>query len=49
MASYEQWSLSTPEALRNEFFRGMQVLNSGETTEGAARFAAGAGRHGAFT
>ena len=49
MASYEQWSLSMPEALRNEFFRGMQVLNSGETTEGAARFTAGAGRHGAFT
>ena len=49
MASYEQWSLSIPEALRNEFFRGMQVVNSGETTEGAARFAGGAGRHGAFT
>ncbi len=48
LASYEQWSLSLPEALRNEFHRGMQVFSSGETSEGAQRFAAGAGRHGSF-
>ncbi len=48
LSSYEQWSLPLPEALRNEFRRGMQVINSGETSSGAARFASGSGRHGAF-
>jgi enoyl-CoA hydratase len=48
LASYEQWSLPLPEALRNEFSRGMQVVQSGETGEGAARFAGGVGRHGSF-
>jgi enoyl-CoA hydratase len=48
LASYEQWSVSTPEALRNEFYRGMQVVRSGETAAGAERFASGAGRHGSF-
>ena len=28
--------------------RGMEVINSGETREGATRFAEGAGRHGSF-
>ncbi len=46
LSAYEQWSLPLAEALRNEFRRGMQVVGSGETAEGAARFAAGAGRHG---
>ncbi len=49
LASYEQWSLSMAEALRNEFYRGMQVIGTGETAQGAARFAGGAGRHGSFT
>jgi enoyl-CoA hydratase len=48
LSSYEQWALALPEALRNEFRHGMQVLESGETLQGAARFAAGAGRHGSF-
>ncbi len=48
LASYEQWSLPLPEALRNEFHRGMEVIASGETVAGAGRFATGAGRHGAF-
>jgi enoyl-CoA hydratase len=48
LASYEQWSLPLPEALRNEFRRGMQVVTSGETASGAGRFASGAGRHGSF-
>jgi enoyl-CoA hydratase len=48
LSSYEQWALSLPDALRNEFYRGMQVVQSGETGEGAARFAGGVGRHGAF-
>ncbi len=47
LASYEQWSLSLEEALRNEFHRGMQVIASGETAAGAGRFASGSGRHGA--
>lgn len=33
-------------ALANEFARGLEVIGSGETLEGASRFAAGAGRHG---
>jgi enoyl-CoA hydratase len=47
-SSYEQWSLSLSDALRNEFNHGMQVVARGEMLEGAARFAAGAGRHGSF-
>ena len=47
MSSYEQWNLSLPEALHAEYEHGMHVLRSGESLEGAARFAAGAGRHGA--
>lgn len=43
-----QWDLSLPEALRAEMLGGIEVVRSGETGAGAARFAAGAGRHGAF-
>jgi len=46
LSAYEQWSLPTEEAIRNEFRRGMQVIASGETAAGAKRFAAGDGRHG---
>jgi enoyl-CoA hydratase len=48
LASYEQWSMTLAEALRNEFYRGMQVLATGETVAGATRFASGRGRHGSF-
>src|SRR5262245_20711592 len=48
LSSYEQWALDLPAALRNETGRGLQVMASGETGAGAARFAAGAGRHGRF-
>jgi enoyl-CoA hydratase len=48
LSAYEQWDLSYPEAMANETSRGMEVINSGETREGATRFAQGAGRHGAF-
>jgi enoyl-CoA hydratase len=44
---YEQWDLSFEEAMRNEFRRGSEVLDSGEAQAGAARFTKGAGRHGA--
>ena len=47
LSALEQWSLPWSEATRNEFRRGMDVIASGETATGAARFAAGAGRHGA--
>ena len=46
LSSYEQWSLPMNEALSNETRRGMQVLRSDEARTGAARFAAGHGRHG---
>ncbi|HEX4579991.1 MAG TPA: crotonase/enoyl-CoA hydratase family protein [Candidatus Dormibacteraeota bacterium] len=46
MSTYEQWSLTTADALVNETRRGIAVISSGETSAGAARFAAGQGRHG---
>lgn len=47
LSALEQWSLGWREAMLNEFHRGMTVINSGESKEGATRFASGAGRHGA--
>ncbi len=47
-SSYEQWTLSLDEALRRETELGLEVVRSGETLEGAQRFAAGAGRHGSL-
>ena len=44
-SAYAQWELAMEEALRQEGRGGLQVL--GEAIAGAARFAAGAGRHGA--
>jgi enoyl-CoA hydratase len=46
MSLYEQWSLDTASALRNETRHGLEVIASGETLAGAARFRAGVGRHG---
>ena len=46
LASYDQWSLDLPEALRAEYRHGIETIRSGETQAGAARFAAGEGRHG---
>lgn len=48
LSAYEQWDLSLEDALANEFRRGLQVIESKETVTGAARFAAGKGRHGNF-
>jgi enoyl-CoA hydratase/carnithine racemase len=45
-SSYEQWGLPLEEALRVETRIGLEVIRSGETAEGARRFAGGAGRHG---
>lgn len=44
---YEQWDKPIDIALADEFTSGMQVIRSGETREGAQRFAEGKGRHGA--
>ena len=47
LSTFEQWGLSEDEAAVNEARRGRQVIASGETMEGARRFADGAGRSGA--
>lgn len=41
-----QWSLDRDAATRAEYRGGIDVLASGESREGARRFAKGAGRHG---
>jgi enoyl-CoA hydratase len=41
-----QWSLSESDAIAAELRLGVETIMSGETATGAARFAAGAGRHG---
>ena len=48
MSAYRQWSLGLEDALAEETRIGSEVIASGETAEGARRFAQGAGRHGAF-
>jgi enoyl-CoA hydratase len=48
LSAYEQAGQDLAAALANEVRRGIEVLASGETREGAARFAGGAGRHGRF-
>ena len=45
-SSYEQWGQPLAAALERETELGVGVIRSGETRAGAARFAAGAGRHG---
>jgi len=46
MNVYEQWGLPLPQALQREWERSKHRLGDG--IEGAARFAAGQGRHGTF-
>ena len=48
LSSYRQWDLALDDALREEAVGGIEVIRSGETREGAARFASGEGRHGRF-
>ena len=48
LSSYEQWDLSLADAMAEETRLGLEVITSGETSAGAQRFAAGAGRHGTF-
>jgi enoyl-CoA hydratase len=47
LSAYEQAGQGLEEALRQEFERGIRVLES-ESIGGATRFARGAGRHGKF-
>jgi len=47
-ASYEQWGRTLDDALAVEFARGVQVIESQDARAGAARFAAGEGRHGTY-
>lgn len=47
-SALEQWSLPEWDALANETELGLGTIRSGETLEGASRFAAGEGRHGRF-
>ena len=46
LSALEQWGLTEEAAAVNEARRGRAVIESGETLEGARRFAAGAGRGG---
>ena len=48
-SSLEQWDLPMDAALQNEFQLGIESVATGETAEGAARFAGGKGRHGDFS
>jgi enoyl-CoA hydratase len=49
LSAIEQWDMTEEAATRNEASRGLASIASGETQAGAARFASGAGRHGAST
>ena len=46
-SSYDQWGLDLGAALAGEVEIGLATIATGETQEGAKRFASGAGRHGA--
>jgi enoyl-CoA hydratase len=48
LSSYRQWGETLEQALLTETRMGLEVIRSGETRDGAARFARGAGRHGSF-
>ena len=48
-SSYEQWGMELDAALGRETELGLGTIASGETHDGATRFARGAGRHGTFT
>jgi len=48
LSALQQWDLEEDHAIANEMRSGLEVIASGETLSGAARFASGVGRHGAF-
>lgn len=47
-SALRQWDLEEEDAINDEMQGGLGVIASGETLEGAARFASGQGRHGSF-
>ena len=47
-SAIDQWGMPLGSALDHEVALGMATIRSGETVEGATRFAGGAGRHGSF-
>jgi enoyl-CoA hydratase len=47
-SAYESEGAALEAALRREFELGKATVDAGESREGAARFASGAGRHGRF-
>lgn len=47
-STYEQIDLDFAAAIKNEFALGLKTIASGETQDGAGRFADGDGRHGNF-
>ena len=49
MSALEQWDLDEAAAIGNEVKWGRDSIESGETLDGARRFAAGAGRGGTST
>jgi enoyl-CoA hydratase len=46
LSALEQWGCEEDAAMRNELRRGLATMRSGESADGAAAFARGAGRHG---
>jgi enoyl-CoA hydratase len=48
LSAYHQWHMDLDDALAHETELGLAVIRSGETREGATRFASGKGRHGDF-
>jgi enoyl-CoA hydratase len=46
LSAMEQFDHSFDSAMAQEFEKGLVVVNSGETQNGAKRFSAGSGRHG---
>jgi enoyl-CoA hydratase len=46
LSALHQWALPEADALREETRRGLDVLRSGESQQGAEHFSGGAGRHG---
>lgn len=47
-SALQQWDLEWDAAFMDEMRGGLDVIGSGETKDGATRFATGAGRHGNF-
>jgi len=48
LSAYQGVELPFSEAMKNEFSLGMKTIQSGESLNGAGRFAGGQGRHGSF-